>query len=161
MRVLSGYRKKHCFMREGKYLRFFGEVYLSEEGVWRQDIITGGNYISWTRMDPYDIQFGVQGLYMEEYKVTNSKLGREKANEVSWNLNFISLRVCVSRSAVSDCLQPARLLRPWRSTGKNNGVNCYSFLKGLFLTQGLNPGLLHCRQILYYMSHKGSPLLEE
>ena len=34
-------------------------------------------------MDPYDIQFGVQGLYMEEYKVTNSKLGREKANEVS------------------------------------------------------------------------------
>ena len=148
MRVLSGYRKKHCFMREGKYLRFFGEAYLSEEGVWRQDIITGGNYISWTRMDPYDIQFGVQGLYMEEYKVTNSKLGREKANEVSWNLNFISLCVCVSRSVVSDSLQPhglypVRLLCPWNSPGKNTGVGYHTLLQGIFPTQGLNPGLLH------------------
>ena len=35
-----------------------------------------------------------------------------------------------------------------------------SFSKQIFLTQGLNPGLLHCRQILYHLSHQGSPILE-
>ena len=30
-------------------------------------------------------------------------------------------------------------------------------LQGIFPTQGLNPGLLHCRQILYHMNHQGSP----
>ena len=142
------YRKKHCFMREGKYLRFFGEVYLSEEGMWWQDIITGGNYISWARMDPYNIQFGGQGLYKKEYKVTNSKLGREQANEISWNLNFIRLCVCFSRSVVSDSLWPcglqsARLLCPWDSPGRNTGGGCHFLLQGIFLIQGLNPGLLH------------------
>ena len=36
------------------------------------------------------------------------------------------------------------------------GVGCHSVLQGIFLTQGLNPGLLHCRQILYHLSHQGS-----
>ena len=34
---------------------------------------------------------------------------------------------------------------------------CHSLLQGIFPTQGLNPGLLHCRQILYFLSHQGSP----
>ena len=33
-----------------------------------------------------------------------------------------------------------------------------SLLQGIFPTQGPNPGLLHCRQILYQLSHKGSPV---
>ena len=41
--------------------------------------------------------------------------------------------------------------------GKNTGVGCHSFLQGKFSTQGLNLGLLHCRQILYHLSHQGSP----
>ena len=41
--------------------------------------------------------------------------------------------------------QPSRLLCPWDSPGKNTGVGSHSFLQGIFLTQGLNPGLLHCR----------------
>ena len=36
-----------------------------------------------------------------------------------------------------------------------------SLLQGIFLTQGLNPGLLHCRWILYQLSHKGSPRILE
>ena len=36
---------------------------------------------------------------------------------------------------------------------KNTGVGCH-FLLQIFLTQGLNPGLLHCRQMLYHLSHK-------
>ena len=47
---------------------------------------------------------------------------------------------------------PARLLCPWKSPGKNNTMGSLSLLQGLFLTQGLNPGPLHCRQILYHIS---------
>ena len=37
----------------------------------------------------------------------------------------------------------------------------FSLLQGIFPTQGLNPGLPHCRQILYQLSHKGSPRILE
>ena len=50
-------------------------------------------------------------------------------------------------------LQPARLLCPWDSSGKNTGVDCHALLQGIFPTQGSNPGLPHCRQILYHLSH--------
>ena len=52
-------------------------------------------------------------------------------------------------------LQPARLLCPWDSPGKNTGLGSHSLLQGIFPTQGLNLGLLHCRQILYHLSHQG------
>ena len=45
----------------------------------------------------------------------------------------------------------------WNSVGENTGVGCYSLLQGIFPTQGSNPGLLcllHCRQILYHLSHQ-------
>ena len=41
------------------------------------------------------------------------------------------------------------------SPGKSTGVSCHSLLQGIFLTQGSNLGLLHCRQILYHLSHQG------
>ena len=41
-------------------------------------------------------------------------------------------------------LQPARLLCPWNSPGKNIGVGCHALLQGIFPTQGSNPGLPHC-----------------
>ena len=40
---------------------------------------------------------------------------------------------------------------------KNTGVGCHFLFHRIFPTQGLNPGLPHCRQILYYLSHQGSP----
>ena len=40
--------------------------------------------------------------------------------------------------------------------GKNTGVGSYSLLQGIFPIQGSSPGLLHCRQILYHLSHQGS-----
>ena len=45
--------------------------------------------------------------------------------------------------------------RPWNSPGKNTGVGCRSFLHGVLPIQGSNPGLLHCRQILYHLNHLG------
>ena len=46
---------------------------------------------------------------------------------------------------------------PWNSPGKNTGVGSCSLLQGIFLTQGLNPDLLHCGQILCCLSHQGIP----
>ena len=43
------------------------------------------------------------------------------------------------------------------SPGKNTGVDCHALLQRIFPTQGSNPGLLHCRQILYHLSYQGSP----
>ena len=43
------------------------------------------------------------------------------------------------------------------SPGTNTGMGSLSLLQGIFPTQGSNPGLLHCRQILYHLSHQGSP----
>ena len=59
-----------------------------------------------------------------------------------------SLRLCG--------LQPARLLCPWNSPGKKTGVGCHFFTQGIFPTQRQNLGLLHCRQILYHLSHQES-----
>jgi len=46
---------------------------------------------------------------------------------------------------------------PWNSPGQNTGVGSLSLFQGIFLTQGSNPGLPHCRQILYQLSHQGKP----
>ena len=47
---------------------------------------------------------------------------------------------------------------PWNSAGQNPGVGSLALLQGIFPTQGSNPGLLHCRRILYQRSHQGSPV---
>ena len=58
---------------------------------------------------------------------------------------------------MSDSLWPHGLYNPWNSLGQNTGVGGLSVLRGIFPTQGSNPGLLHCGPILYPLSHKGSP----
>ena len=54
-------------------------------------------------------------------------------------------------------LEPPRPLRPWDFPGMSTGVGCHFLLQGIFPTQGLNPGLPHCRQTLYPLSQQGSP----
>ena len=58
---------------------------------------------------------------------------------------------------VSDSLWPPGLHSPWNSAGQNTAVGSRSLLQGIFPTEGSNPGLLHCRQILYHLSHQVSP----
>ena len=62
-------------------------------------------------------------------------------------------KVIVAQSCLTLCnlinCSPTRLPCPWNSPDKNTGVGSYSLLQGIFPTQGLNPGLPHCRQILY------------
>ena len=66
-----------------------------------------------------------------------------------------------SHSVVSDSLQPHGLYSPWISPGQNTVVGSLSHLQGIFPTQWSNPGLPHCRWILYQLSHKGSPRILE
>ena len=71
------------------------------------------------------------------------------------------LKVLVTQSCPTLC-NPMECSLPGSSVhvdspGKNTGMGCHSILQGIFLTQGLNLALPHCRQILYRLSHEGSP----
>ena len=77
------------------------------------------------------------------------------------HINYTSIKLLkwsesrsLSQKVMFDSL---RLYSLWNSPGQNTGVGSLSLLQGVFPTQGSNPGLLHCRQILYHLSHKGSP----
>ena len=71
-------------------------------------------------------------------------------------LNKVKVKVLIAQS--SQLFEPTRLLCSWDIPGKNAGVHCHSPLQAIFPTQGLNPGLLHCRQNLYQLSHQESQL---
>ena len=60
--------------------------------------------------------------------------------------------------AAQSCPTPCN---PMDYTDQNTGVGSLSLLQGIFPTQGLNPGLPHCRWILYQLSHQGSPRILE
>ena len=66
-----------------------------------------------------------------------------------------------SRLVMFDSLWPHGLYSLWNSPGQTTGAGSCSLLQGIFPTQGLNPGLMHCRQILYQLSHQGSPKIHE
>ena len=82
---------------------------------------------------------------------------------------FWNLCVCVCHSITSNSVWPhglqiSRLLYPWNrypwdSPGKNTGAGSCFLLPGIFWNQGLNAGLLHCRRILYHLSHFLKPVL--
>ena len=76
-----------------------------------------------------------------------------KSRDITLPTKVYTVKSGSESEVVSSCLrscglQPTRLLRPWDSPGKNTGVGCHFLLQGIFLTQGSNPGLLHCRQTL-------------
>ena len=72
--------------------------------------------------------------------------------------SHLILRLPLLCSVLSDSLPPHGLLCPWNFPGKNTEAGCHPFLQGIVPTQGLNPGLLHCRQILYSLNHQGGSL---
>ena len=76
--------------------------------------------------------------------------GKPKLNIRKWKC---------SRSVMSDSLRlfaAYQALHPWDFPGKNTGVGCHFLLQEIFLTQGLNLGLPHCRQVLYHLTNQGS-----
>ena len=71
---------------------------------------------------------------------------------VAWKVKVLVAQSCPTLQPHG--LSPASLLCPCKNTGilpgQNTGMVCHSLIQGIFPPQGLNPGLLHCRQILYH-----------
>ena len=89
----------------------------------------------------------------------NFKIG-EKDTKNSIMETSTYLNESESCSVLSYSLRPHGL-SPRNSPGQNTGVGSLSLLQGMLPTQGSNPGLPHCRQILYGPSPKGSPPNEQ
>ena len=67
----------------------------------------------------------------------------------------------ISEVEVTWSLRPHGLLSPWNSPYQNIEVGSLSLLQVIFPAQESNPGLLHWGQILYQLSHKGNPRIQE
>ena len=83
----------------------------------------------------------------------------------SWFCYFLAVLCLVAQSCPTVC-NPVDCSPPGSSVhgdfpGKNTGVGCHALLQRIFPTQRSNPGLLHCRRILYHLSHQGSPWILE
>ena len=78
-------------------------------------------------------------------------------SSLSFSLTFLQPVKLLSRVRLCDHMEPTRLLHPWNFPGKSPGVDCHFLLQGIFPIQGSNPGLQHCRQMLYCLSYRGSP----
>ena len=65
-------------------------------------------------------------------------------------------QLCLTLCDLMDCSPPGSSVHG-NSPGKNTGVGCHALFQRIVPTQGLNPGPLHCRRILYHLSHRGSP----
>ena len=72
------------------------------------------------------------------------------------SLILMSQTYTLYHSVMSDSLRPHGPYSPWNSPGQNTGVGSHSLLQGIFPTQGWNPGLPHCRRILYQLGYQGS-----
>ena len=82
---------------------------------------------------------------------------KEESEKAGLKLNIFSKESEVAQSCPTLCdPMDTRLLRPWDFLGKSTGVGCHFLLQGFFPTQGSNPGLPHCRQMLYRLSHQRS-----
>ena len=68
------------------------------------------------------------------------------------------VKVKVAQSCLTLCDPIGYTYSPWNSPGQNTRVGSLSILQGIYPTQGSNPGLWHCRRILYQLSHQGSPV---
>ena len=98
-----------------------------------------------------------QGLYSHLSSLISRQDWKETERSSQPLHNCQDVRESDSRSAVSDFFRPHGLYSPWTPPGQNTGVGSLSLLQGIFPMQGSNPGLPHCSQILYELSHKGSP----
>ena len=79
----------------------------------------------------------------------------ERAHGCIYTVLCLVAQPCPTLWDPMDCSPPGSSVHG-DSPGKNTGVGCHFLLPGIFPTQGLNPGLPHCRQILYRLSHQGS-----
>ena len=101
-------------------------------------------------------------LTVQTLWVDNLSVNRVSCACPQTTLSVLEEKVLVAQSQSTlcnpmDCSSPGFSVHGILQAGR---VSCYSLLQGIFPTQGLNMSLLHCRQILYHLSHQGSPKRE-
>ena len=139
---------------------------------WSYTLFTFPSLIGW-RYKPYLTVAGPNRLWgllrnkNKGYKKRNLKWGgatpKGWATLRSWECVVCAVFVCLVTQLCSTLCDPRLYSLPGSSVlgdspGKNAGVHCHVLFQGIFPTQGLSPGLPHCRQILNHLSHQGSPL---
>ena len=130
-------------------LPFPSPMHESEKWKWSRSVVSnssGSHGLQPTRLlCPWDSPGKSTGVGCQCLLPHNTvKLNFPKWNEV--------IQLCPTLCDPMDCS-----LHPWDFPGKSTGVGCHFLLQRIFLTQRLNPGLLHWRQTVYCLSHKGSP----
>ena len=88
---------------------------------------------------------GVEKLDMPEHTMMEERKVKMSVKSLGCVQLFVSLRTVTHQDPLSMVLQARRL--EWVVT---------PFLQGIFLTQGLNLGLLHWKHIFYHLSHQES-----
>ena len=149
---------------------------------WRQKGMTEDEMVGWHhRLDGHEFE-QVLGVGDGQGSLVccspwGLKIGHDWVTELNWTFSHLPsattmsfycypcvqippvwlLLLVKSCLVMSNSLQPRGLFSPWNSPGHNTGMGSHYLLQGTFPTQGSNPGLPHYRQILYQLSHEGSP----
>ena len=100
--------------------------------------------------------WGCKESDMTEWLKNNRALSRVSCAICSCAVLFLVAHSCLTLCDPTDCSSPGSSVSE-DSPGHNTGVGCHALLQRIFPTQGLNPGLPHCRQILYHLNHQRSP----
>ena len=105
----------------------------------------------------FNHQFPLSSITLNHQLRKASSILGEKSREGPF-INGMNMKVKVTQPCPTFC---GPVDSPWNSPGQNTGMGSLSLLQGIFPTQGSNPGLPHCRQFLYQLSHRRSSRILE
>ena len=142
---------------------------LPNPGIEPRSHIAGRFFTVWATMKPKNSEVDSPLLLQGIFLTPELNWGLLHFRQILYQLSYQgSLQRKLERkwkwkplSRVPILCNPMDLNSPWNSPGQSTGVGSLSFLQKIFPTQGSNPDLLHCRQLLYQQSYQGSPELSE
>ena len=141
--------------QERSPLGWTGWIFLQSKGpgdkTWQAvKVLRQGSEVLWAWLEAGNVGVGSSGFSI--YHLLSLSIINHLSIIYLSSMYLKKVKVLVTQLCATLCdpMNSANLLCPWNSPGKNTGVGSHSLLQGIFPTQGLNLGLLHCRQILYH-----------
>ena len=89
----------------------------------------------------------------KQLNIHSRQLDKQSMIQLHNGILFLAAQLCLTLFHLMVCSLPGSSVHG-DSPGKNTGVGCHALIQGIFPTQGLNPGLPHCRWITYHLSHQ-------